>query len=95
MDSDGDWDWLRRTGQKRYVDMHLGLGCLAFPVVLGFLILGVHKDPLWCLGALSAGLAFYVHHRWRLHLHATRIFCPRCGFNPTRRKSDGAVRADF
>ncbi len=89
--------WLKATGQLKQLRRSQNLGCL-FPGLL------------WLLAIASAGLAFrdfrffwmpfvfialaVASRKYSRHLFENAIFCPLCGYNPTRRRSDGAPRLD-
>lgn len=59
-------------------------------VVLLFFFWKVALVGLLTLGAVGVSSYFYSD---RVLFH--QIFCPQCGYNPTRRKSDGEKRKDY
>ena len=89
--------WLKESGLDRALNEHHRLGCV-YPGILTLVTLGslllVLRHGWWWMPALPAILAVISHYLARPYLHR-KMVCPRCGFNPTLRKSDGEPRQDY
>ncbi|MEC5126234.1 hypothetical protein VSU19_05705 [Verrucomicrobiales bacterium BCK34] len=87
--------WLKTSGLEKPYILHRRLGCsiplllcLAVSALLIFL-----EQPYWI--PLVFIIVFPLSHRLGKRVLVNRIVCPACGFNPTRRKSDGEPRLDY
>ena len=88
--------WLRRTGvYDKTLAIHDGLGCPAmFILFVGAVALvWLLKNP-WII-IPSAVLIAILIQLYRSKIFYRDIRCPKCGYNPTRRKSDGEPRKDY
>ena len=92
-DETDNW-WLQQAGLKQYLDWHHWMGCLIpIFVLLTLVLILVFKLSWWLLpSAVLLSVAANVFRKW---VFFNRIYCARCGYNPTRRKADGEPRKDY
>lgn len=88
------FEWIHESGLMSELNKRDLIGCY-FPFLLPLICIPllIWKPGLWWILIpvipLIAGARRYSNY---LFFH--RIVCPKCGFNPTRGKSDGAPRKD-
>ena len=94
--------WLEKLKVAHIAKRHRTFGCAnAFLIftVAPVLALILYKQELPVLAWLGIpGLAVLIGilaFRYRSNSFFSKIHCPRCGYNPTRRKSDHAPRQDI
>ena len=96
MDDDAH-QWLKATGQLKQLRRSQNLGCL-YPGLLWFSAVVSVGLAISNLGFIWMPFVFaalaVASRKVSRHLFENAIFCPHCGYNPTRRKSDGRPRLD-
>lgn len=87
--------WINQSGLMSELNKRDLIGCyLPFLLPLVSIPFIIWKPSLWWI--LIPVIPLIVGaRRYSNHLFFHRIVCPKCGFNPTRRKSDGAPRQDY
>ncbi|MCB1236077.1 MAG: hypothetical protein KDM91_13485 [Verrucomicrobiae bacterium] len=88
--------WVESIGQSRWIGFELVTGCgggVCFLILLGIAVY-FRSGALFALLPIPVvlGLLGAWHGKRQFY---RRIVCPFCGFNPTRRKSDGRPRRDY
>ena len=95
MEKEKEAQWMVDSGLGKKLRWHGRLGCsIPFFIGLAALIVILFNKSLWWLALLAALLIFGVL-RYSKFVFFHRIVCPKCGYNPTRRKADGAPRKDY
>ena len=85
--------WVKSIGKEWAVTLDFWSGCLSGIVFLILVATVKWHRQYWLL--LLPPIAFAILYHLSHHWFYRRIACPFCGFNPTRRKSDGAPRKDY
>lgn len=87
-------NWLKSSGLEKPYALYQHLGCL-FPLILsvtGSIVLLILRQPYWI--PIVFMVIFPISNYFAKRVFVKKIFCPDCGFNPTRRKLDGEPRKD-
>ncbi|MCB1229264.1 MAG: hypothetical protein KDN19_03305 [Verrucomicrobiae bacterium] len=90
---DAERIWVKSIGKEWLISLDLSSGCLSAIVfvLLAATVKWHHQYWLLLLPLVVFAVLFPLSRHWFYR----RIICPYCGFNPTRRKSDGAPRKDY
>lgn len=85
--------WVKSIGKEKFVGLQVRIGCVSAIAVLLLAVTTFWHHRIWlALIPIAVSIAAYPITR---HLFYGKIVCPRCGYNPTRRKSDGKPRQDY
>ncbi len=84
--------WVRSIGKTWAIRLDVASGCTLAILGLLLLVSSPWHRQFWL--PLVPALLFALIYPFARHAFFHRIVCPYCGYNPTRRKSDGEPRKD-